>query len=67
MGLNPMARLIMIKTEDNLIMEDKKKKFLRPELEIVDFENDDIITGSGLAEAQGNADWSDEDGENVGA
>lgn len=25
-------------------MEEKKKKFLKPELEVIDFENDDIIT-----------------------
>ena len=48
-------------------MEKKKKKFLKPELEVIDFENDDIITGSGLLEAQGNSGWTDEDGENFGA
>ncbi|MBE6136272.1 MAG: hypothetical protein E7181_03300 [Erysipelotrichaceae bacterium] len=58
-----MARLTWRKI---LIMEEKKKKFLKPELEIFDFKNDDIITGSGLAEAQGNAGWTDEDGETFG-
>ena len=38
-------------------MDDKKKKYLIPEAEIVDFADEDIITLSGVDEAAG------EDGE----
>lgn len=49
----------MIKTEDNLIMKEKKKVFLKPIAEIIDFDNDDIITLSGVDE--GAADMNDDD------
>ena len=38
-------------------MDDKKKKYVIPEAEIVDFVNDDIITKS--IEEDGAADWDD--------
>lgn len=37
-------------------MNDKKKKFIIPEAEMVDFGNNDIITISGVA--TNNADWT---------
>ena len=43
-------------------MNDKKKKFIIPEAEMVDFGNNDIITISGAG--ANNADWAlDPDGE----
>lgn len=43
-------------------MDDKKKKFVVPEVEVINFENDDIITLSNGTDG----DWwlSDSDGEN---
>ena len=36
-------------------MDDKKKKFVTPEAEIIDFSEEDIITGSG------DPDWANDD------
>ena len=49
-------------------MEEKKKKFLKPELEVIDFKNDDIITGSGegLLEGIDKTDWDNSGGETEG-
>lgn len=45
-------------------MKEKKKIFLEPVAEIIEFESDDVIaTSAGLKEAQGNSDWTGEDGE----
>ena len=40
-------------------MDDKKKKYVAPVAETIDFANDDIITLSGVA--TGNADWTYDD------
>ena len=40
-------------------MDDKKKKFIVPDAELVDFANDDIITLSALG--TGNSDWNLDD------
>lgn len=40
-------------------MNDKKKRYVIPEAELVDFANDDIITLS--ATNANNADWVDDD------
>ena len=42
-------------------MNEKKKKFLVPEVEIVDFSKEDIITASALAYDENNAtaDWDE--------
>ena len=40
-------------------MDDKKKKYVIPEAEFVDFANDDIITWSGLD--ANNNDWVGDD------
>ena len=40
-------------------MDDKKKKYVIPEAEIIDFANDDIITLSGLL--SNNANWLEDD------
>ena len=38
-------------------MNDKKKKFIVPEAEIIDFSEEDIITGSGLSEGDDLENW----------
>ena len=38
-------------------MDDKKKKFIMPKAEVVDFSNEDIITES--LTRNGTADWTD--------
>ena len=38
-------------------MNDKKKKFVIPEAEIIDFSEEDIITGSGLTPGEDTDDW----------
>ena len=43
-------------------MDDKKKKYVIPKAEIVDFVNEDIITTSGLEEAA-TAGWDITEGE----
>ena len=37
-------------------MDDKKKKFIMPDAEIVDFNNEDIITAS--VQTEGGNDWN---------
>ena len=41
-------------------MDDKKKKYVIPEAEIVDFSSEDIIT---VSVVEGAADWDDPEGE----
>ena len=43
-------------------MDDKKKKYERPEAEVVDFTSEDIITES-ITLIEGAAGWGDGDGE----
>lgn len=38
-------------------MDDKKKKFIPPEVEVIDFTDEDIIT---LSTPGANADWRDD-------
>ena len=40
-------------------MDDKKKKFIVPEANVVDFSNEDIITSS-IAKANDELDWGEE-------
>ena len=42
-------------------MDDKKKKFIMPKAEVVDFSNEDIITGSSLSydSEHAEAGWND--------
>lgn len=39
-------------------MDDKKKKFIPPEVEVIDFTDEDIITLSGAG--AGASDWKDD-------
>lgn len=43
-------------------MEEKKKKFIIPEAEIIDFISDDIVTTSGLTPGEEGA-WTGQDGD----
>ena len=38
-------------------MDDKKKKFMIPQAEVVGFENDDIVTAS--SQTEGGNDWDE--------
>lgn len=40
-------------------MDDKKKKFIPPEVEVIDFTDEDIITLSGAG--AGNSNWNSDD------
>ena len=40
-------------------MDDKKKKFIIPEAEVIEFTNDDIITRSGNADWEEDGNWED--------
>ena len=45
-------------------MENKKKKFIIPEAEIVTFNNDDVIATSAGMSAEPDGDWGSQDGNN---
>ena len=42
-------------------MNDKKKKYVLPEVDIVDFTNEDIITESLTTNEMGGLNWGDDD------
>ena len=44
-------------------MDDKKKKFVIPMIELVEFDRNDVITTSGFKLGNDDADWGTQDGD----